>query len=464
MSKAVAVLSTVLVTAMATVVPVRAGEKEGKFPFFPSLINTASGKPIKSERFESPEVCAECHSEIYKQWKGSMHSNAWNDPVFQALWRLGNKETKGLTEKLCAGCHTAVGTVSEEILRKNEKGEYEISEVAKHGVQCDVCHSVKKATFLETEGHEPHNATLVLDPSGVKRGPYKDSDSPHHQTQYSELHTKADFCANCHHVFHPLNGFPIERTYDEWKFSVYAQNGIVCQDCHMASVEDAIQVAKTLKKVKRPGKAADEGPVREHVYSHYFVGGNFTIPALLGAPEHAEMAKKRLQSAAKLEIIPQGGLKLRGLGKFKVKVYNVGAGHNLPTSLTEVRQMWLQVQVRDATGKKLLNSGWLDKEHNLEPDTVIFHAYAVDAEGRHTVKPWEIVRFEYNNTIPPKGSGTGEYSFLVPADAKGPLHIEATLRYRSYPQKVANLLLGKSAPVLPIVDMAKAQLELPLAK
>jgi hypothetical protein len=31
------------------------------------------------------------------------------------------------------------------------------------------------------------------------------------------------------------------------------------------------------------------------------------------------------------------------------------------------------------------------------------------------------------------------------------------LRYRSYPQSVANLLLGKDAPVLPIVDMTEAR-------
>ncbi len=433
-------------------------EKE-KYPFYPSLLTTHTGKPLKSTDFESPEVCRECHTEIYDQWKGSMHSSAWDDPVFQALWRMGNKETGGLTEKLCAGCHTAIGVVSEELLKKDEKGDYKLSEIAKYGVQCDVCHSVRAATFLDARGHEPHNATLLLEPGGVKRGPFKDSSSPHHETAYSELHTKAEFCANCHNVFHPLNGFPIERTYDEWKFSVYAQNGIACQDCHMATVEDAIEVARTLKKVKRPGKAANDGPMREHIYSHYFVGGNFTIPALLGYPKHSEMAKKRLQSAAKLEILPPSEVKAGQLGKVKVKVINVGAGHNLPTSLTEIRQMWLEVKITDNSGKKLLHSGWMDEKHNLEPDTVIFHAYAMDGENKHTIKPWEVVRFEYNHTIPPKGSATAVYSFVAPADVKGPLQVKATLRYRSFPQKVANLLLGKDAPTLPIVDMVKASTE-----
>lgn len=430
-----------------------AGEDNNRYPFFPSLINTHTGKPIESSKFEPTEVCQECHKEIYNQWNGSMHSNAWNDPVFQALWKMGTKETNGLTEKLCVGCHTAIGTVSEEISRKAENGDYQISEIAKKGVQCDVCHTVEKATYMDAKGHEPHNATIVLDPGSSKRGPLKDSQSPYHDSSYSDLHTKAELCANCHHVYHPLNGFPIERTYDEWKNSVYAQNGIVCQDCHMATVEDATKVAQTLKKVNRPGKAADEGPVREHIYQHNFVGANFTIPALLGAPKHADMAKKRLQSAANLEVTPLTEIKLGQMGTLKVKVTNVGAGHNLPTSLTEVRQMWLEVEVTDLSGKKLFHSGWLDKEHNIEPEAVIFDTYAVDKDGHHTAKPWEIVRFEHNRTIPPKGSATEKYSFMVPSGTKGPLKTKVTLRYRSYPQALANLLLGKGAPVLPIVDM-----------
>ena len=82
-----------------------------KFPFFPSLLGTASGKPIKAEDYTEPEICGGCHAEIFKQWNGSMHSQAFVDPVFQALWKIGAKETNGLTDKLCGGCHAAAGVV-----------------------------------------------------------------------------------------------------------------------------------------------------------------------------------------------------------------------------------------------------------------------------------------------------------------------------------------------------------------
>ena len=181
------------------------------------------------------------------------------------------------------------------------------------------------------------------------------------------------------------------------------------------------------------------------------------FPALLKFDLHKGIAEKRLKSAAELSIAAPGAVKQGEVVTLEVKVRNVGAGHNLPTSLTEVRQMWLDVQAVDGSGKEIYRSGALDKDGEIDPKAKIFNAHAVDKEGKHTVKPWEITRFEYNNTIPPKGSATERYTFLIPQDLKGSIAIKAVLRYRSYPQSVANLLLGKDAPVLPIVDMVEAR-------
>lgn len=437
-------------------------EENAKTPFYPSLINTHTGKPVKSSQFSPPEECGGCHTEIYTQWKGSMHSHAFVDPIFQALWKLGAKETEGLTDNLCAGCHTAIGTVSEEIVLKD--GEFQVSDIAKKGVQCDLCHTVVRSTFLETPTFEPQNASIVLEPGNIKRGPYKDSQSPFHETAYSELHTKSEFCANCHNVFHPVTNFHIERTYDEWKYSIYAQKGIQCQDCHMVPIEQSIETARTLKKQANPGKACITGPDRDQVYTHEFVGANFTVTSLLGAPRHAEIAKRRLQNAAELTLILPDVLEKKNIATIGVKVTNVGAGHNLPTSLTEVRQMWIEFLVTDSDDAIIYHSGNLDSEGNIDPRAKIFQAKAVDIEGKHTYKPWEINRFEYNYTIPPKGSSTTDFTFLVPEKVQGPLTVKAILHYRSYPQSLANLLLGKGAITLPVVDMAQKEITLLIKK
>ena len=431
-------------------------------PFYPSLINTTTGKPVSSSEFMSPDICGGCHAEIFAQWKGSMHSHAFHDPIFQALWKLGSQETKGLTDKLCAGCHTGIGTVSEEIILQD--GEFQVSAIAKRGVQCDLCHTVVKSTFLETPTHEPQNASIVLAPGDIKRGPYKDSVSPFHKTAYSELHTRSEFCANCHNVFHPVTNFHIERTYDEWKFSVYAQNGIQCQDCHMMPLQQSIKTARTLKKESNAGKACSMGPDRDQIYTHEFVGANFTVTSLLDSPEHAEIARERVKSAAELDLTLPEAVEPGNIATVSVKVTNVGAGHNLPTSLTEVRQMWLDVKVTDTTGTALYHSGALDDNGAIDPQAKLFHAKALDKEGKHTYKPWEINRFEYNSTIPPKGAITTAYTFLVPEKVTGPLTVRATLRYRSYPQALANLLLGKDTITLPIVDMVQKETKVTVRK
>ena len=141
------------------------------------------------------------------------------------------------------------------------------------------------------------------------------------------------------------------------------------------------------------------------------------------------------------ETVEQGNIATVG-----VTVTNVGAGHNLPTSLTEVRQMWVELHVTDAAGKRLTITPavWMMTE-TIDPKAKMFNARAVDAKGKHTYKPWEINRFEYNNSIPPKGSSTTDYTFLVPAGTEGPLKVSATLRYRSYPQSLANQLWGRIA-------------------
>jgi len=394
-----------------------------------------------------------------------MHSNAFVDPVFQALWRIGELETNGETRNLCAGCHSPIGTVGEEVSFDPKEGKFHAGEVAEKGIQCDFCHTVVASTWRDTPTAEPQNGSLLLDPGDVKRGPYKDSDSPGHDTAYSELHTSAEFCGSCHHVFHPVTNFPLERTYDEWKRSVYARAGIVCQDCHMMPVEIAVRTARTLVKPVNPGKASPMGPERQTVYTHEFVGANFAVPSLLGSEPHARIARARLESAAELKMqLPEKAITGQ-LVRFRVEVVNVGAGHNLPTSLTEVREVWLDVTVTDPGGEILMRSGALDDHGGIDPEANIFNVTAVDKDGNVTHKPWEISHFTRVRVIPPKGSDTSVYAFLLPDSIKkGELGVKAVLRYRSFSQDLADELLGQGTVQVPVVDMAVSEAVLPVSK
>src|SRR5512138_1324965 len=86
-------IAAMAATLLLSAQPVAAAE--GKFPFFPSLINSRTGQPVPTSGYEEPEMGRPCHTEIYQQWKGSMHSTAFVDPVFVAMWKLGEKESNG---------------------------------------------------------------------------------------------------------------------------------------------------------------------------------------------------------------------------------------------------------------------------------------------------------------------------------------------------------------------------------
>lgn len=441
-----------------------AGEKAFVQEFPPSYISVNTPKKHESltpDDWTDPRICGQCHSRQYKGWNGSMHSNSFKDPVFQALWALAEKDKEVDVFNHCASCHSPIGTITKTIKfdpKLGAHGGFTAPPKAAQGVTCDVCHTISGSNVQETAVLEHGNASYEISPGGVKRASLKDAVSPFHETEYSDLHTKSEFCGNCHQIFNPVTNYPVERTYDEWKYSIYAQKGIQCQDCHMVPVAAAIEVADTLKRPEDlklndlSGYAALGGPYRKVIHDHRFVGGNTVVTAALDGKEtdNYKDAVKRLQSVAslKLKIVP-GMNRNYGL---RVKVYNDRAGHNLPTSLTEVRQIWLEVVVTDDKGHELMRSGTIDEHNEIPDDSVIFNAHAVDVEGKDTILPWKVAYFTEINTIPPKGYKYGRYAFTLPDDATR-VTVKAKLHYRSFSQGVADLLLADKAPTVPSIEM-----------
>lgn len=441
-----------LATALACAAPAAA-----ELPFYPSAINTVTGLPASLDAFTPAQRCAYCHPLQHQEWSGSMHANAFADPLYQAAWREASRELGGAMDRLCAGCHTPVGTATEQVwIRKS--GEIVIHPLAREGVTCDFCHTVARVDLLE-RGGVPGNSGLVLDPAGPKRGPYADAFSTFHETAYSDLHTRSEFCGACHNVFHPVTGAAIARTFEEWRGSVYAAKEIHCQDCHMVPPEVAAQVAATLEKPVLSGPSSNFDTVRTPFYHHTFTGANASIPALLGYPRPAADAAVRLRVAALVRVEAPAAPPPGGEGILEVRVRNVGAGHNLPTGMTELRQAWLHVTVSDEgdAGRVLWESGALDASGALDPAARTYRAEAVDQDGVPTWKPWKVARIARDSTIPPRAQVLETYRFPVPADAKGPLRARATLRYRSFPQEVADRYLPSPGYVVPVVDMAAGE-------
>lgn len=453
-------------------------QDERRFP--PSYVSTEAHRDVTPDDWKDPRICGQCHSEQYEGWNGSMHSNAFKDPVFQALWALAEKADPSMRNH-CGTCHTPIGITTGTVEFHPDEGlhgKFTAPPVAEMGVSCDVCHTISGTNLQKTAVLEHGNASFIVSPGPKKRATLVDAESPYHETEYSEHHARSDFCGNCHNIFHPGNNFPIERTYDEWKYSIYAQNDIQCQDCHMVPVAIAEKVADTLKRpheLDEPsleGFAALGGKWRKVIHKHGFVGGNAVVTAVLNAkdkdnPEelgrdsNVQEAIARLKGAASLKIYLEQ--KAGHLHQLKVKVTNERAGHHLPTSLTEVRQVWLEVVVKDEHGNELLRNGTLSDANEVPKEAVIFNAHAVDKDGQDTMLPWEIVRFVDVNTIPPKGYKYGKYYFNVP-DGSKQITVTAKLHYRSFSQGLADLLLGKDAIKVPSVEMVAVEKTVDLGK
>jgi hypothetical protein len=180
-----------------------------------------------------------------------------------------------------------------------------------------------------------------------------------------------------------------------------------------------------------------------------------------------DMAVARLKAAADLEISPI--YRDEELAEIKIRVKNIRAGHNLPTSLTNIRQMWLEITATDEKGNILMSSGAIDPEGQLPENARIFNSDGMGNDFHFAVDPWVITAFSRHDTIPPKGFKDVYYG--VTAMDAPVVKITAKLRYRQADQKIAEKLLSNvpedidlkavygltEVPILPVVDMVSKE-------
>ena len=420
---------------------------------------------IKKSQFFSPNTCGACHPEIFKMWSGSTHANAWKNPLFQALYELGKKTAEGESQKRaiesCVRCHFPVGHSSgdKDLPTEDEKG----------GVICDFCHSVRATTGVGNAPYilNPGNAAVME--GGTKYGPFADSPETIHKNQYSELHTRSEFCGGCHDVSHAGNDLPIEQTYTEWRQGPYntgdPKTSVHCQDCHMRQ-RPGFPCTGSTERPDNPGFATPEimgGIKRPHIWTHYFVGGS-TVPISLPPDSELQpqMAIDRLKNAATLEIHEDSNVEKGGLLQFKVGIENSGAGHYLPTGLTELRQMWLEVSITDSEGTLLFNRGGVDESGAIDPQATVYHTVFGNEKGEETLHVWEATHVISDNRISPKGKKEESFAFVIPQDIKAPIKIKAVLNYRSAPQYVVDSVLGEKSIKLPVINMTELTKEIGL--
>lgn len=432
-------------------------------PYFPGQLKTADGTMGNPKAIPSSSTCIKCHKKEFEEWVPSLHSISGRDLVYdnsiEANVQIKKRHHGRELSRFCDSCHNPVEVA---MGKNNPITSVEPSDVQTEGLACIVCHT---ASHVDPEAG---NGAITIDMSkgydnlsgsAILASP-RDHARAFGSAKTGELLKSAAFCGACHNerYYPPITPsnklLHAQSTYDEYKNSWYAKNNVTCQDCHMNY--DPIGFISDLRKgiIKKPKK-----------YSHNFWGGNHvlqetslkgTLLYLRGGvlpgvtvkkyfeliDKQKKMTQKFLKAVATVEIISK---KIVGnVLEVKVKVSNVGAGHNMPTGVGDQKHMWLQLKVISKSGKTIYNNG----ESDRDKDVVVWAERFKDKRGKTimdhmTFKTADITLTR--PTIPPRGSQTIIYK--VPLNGKQVQKIEAKLWYKIAYEELITKTLHRTIPI-----------------
>jgi len=332
---------------------------------------------LVGDALHDPNNCLPCHAEQFKEWSGSMHAYAGEDPVFVAMNKRMQRETNGAAGTFCVGCHAPMAVR----LGKTTDG-LNLAELPPHlrGVTCFFCHSTDSV-----EG--THNNPLRLAGDGAMRGGLPSPVSAPHRLGYSRLHDReaaesSTMCGACHDVVTP-EGAHIERTFTEWKESLYSKPGqLSCGKCHMDGREGVA--------AKVPG-----APVRR-IHDHSMPAVDVALTPFTDT-EAQRAGVQRLLDATLLGKLcvrqtPQGLVADTTLD-------NAFAGHKFPSGAAQDRRAWLEL-VGYRAGAVVFSSGAVPDGKAVtsieDPNLWLLRDRIFDARGDEIHMFWKAARFESN--------------------------------------------------------------------
>ena len=329
-----------------------------------------------------PETCRTCHAAYVRDWSGSMHAYAAEDPVFLAMNARGQRETNGALGDFCVGCHAPMA-VREGATRDG----LNLADVPRKlkGVTCYFCHTVERVDGA-------HNNALTLASDGVLRASFSDPvPSRAHAAGYSPLLDRerlesSSLCGACHDLVTPA-GAALERTFAEWQASVFnlAPGGRTCGQCHMSQAPAPMPIAEA------------DGVFARRAHSHQFPG----VDLALGPFPEADAQRRQVQQL--LDTTLQSAVCVAQVGGgFKVRVIldNVAAGHGWPSGAAQDRRAW--VELAAYSGDQLLyRSGAVPDGTAVtavtgDPDLWLLRDCMSDAAGRSVGMFWQAATTEGN--------------------------------------------------------------------
>jgi hypothetical protein len=351
----------------------------------PLACTSHKDEPTNATREEllDPQTCATCHADHYREWSGSMHAYAADDPVFLAMNKRGQRETNGQLGTFCVKCHAPMavreGATTDGLNLAALPAKLK-------GVTCFFCHTIDAVQGT-------HDAMLHGSDDLIMRGAYSDPvANAKHRAGYSALHDRdkldsANMCGTCHDIVSPA-GAPIERTLQEWNESVFshAPGGTTCGQCHMAQSANLEPIAQA------PGVFSR----RRHAHTFAAIDRALTPFAETDAQKSAVQAllDTSLQSALCVSVA--------GPPEIRVLLDNVAAGHAWPSGASQDRRAWVEV-VAYAGSNVVYQSGVVADGSPVvkldDPDLWLLRDCMFDASGTEVHMFWQAATTEGNELV-----------------------------------------------------------------
>jgi hypothetical protein len=365
---------------------------------------------LTGEALRDPNNCVSCHAEQFREWSSSMHAYAAEDPVFHAMNKRMLRETGGASATFCVGCHAPMAL---RLGLTTDGANLAELPTAVRGVTCYFCHAADAV-----EG--THNNPLHLADDGVMRGGIRNPvKSMPHRGAHSNLHDRdqaesSSLCGACHDVVTP-HGAHIERTFDEWKSSLYSKPGqLACGKCHMDG---------------RDGRAAqtNDAPIRR-LHDHSMPAVDIALTPFFGEETQRAAVQRLLDSTLLVKLC----VRQTPLGFVaEVTLDNAFAGHEFPSGANQDRRAWVEL-VAERGGAVVFSSGTVEDGKAAsaftDPNYWLLRDKIFRPDGAETHLFWEAARVEQeqlpaavtNNTLDPAfiHSVTRTYNLPTPPPDK----------------------------------------------
>lgn len=396
---------------------------------------------LHQEKFATSDQCIDCHSNLFDgqgdnvsighAWRATMMANAARDPYWHAGVRrevIDHPQAQAAIEDKCSTCHMPMARTIANARGGTGKvfdylqGTAEVpSETAYawDGVSCTACHQIKADNFGE---HSSFDGGFMIDmsasgnreifgPFDVDAGRQRIMQSASDFTPGESAHVqKSELCATCHTLFTAamddtgkvVTQFPEQVPYLEWRHSGYRETQS-CQDCHMPELPGTVRISSVL------------GEPRENFSQHAFRGGNAFMLGILNryrdelnvtTPsvelDAAVARTKEYLSSKSAELAINSVIRSGSNLSFNIEVHNL-AGHKLPTAYPS-RRVWLHVQVTDASGETLFESGAPRPDGSIagndnDMDATKYEPHYDEITGVDQVQIYEPIIVDFKNEV-----------------------------------------------------------------